>query len=340
MHRCAGRADGTDPVASAGLRVLHPGTCATVQDLGRPGFRAFGVSPGGAFDRGSLVLANALAGNPPGAATLELTLLGGTFEALGPLLVALAGAPMSAILRDPDGSERPCTVPGTIPVEPGQLLVLGGTPRGARTYLAVPGGFRTPAILGCRSVECSPVIGYHLPAMSSRGPARRLVPGALGGTEPCQGPIRFFDGPDAPTAGGDSLDGRIFRVGVQSNRVGLRLEAEEEDRPRLAPIDAGRLSAPVAPGAIQWTGHGWIILGVAGGTMGGYPHIGQVAAADLDRVGQLRPGDAVWLRRIGLAEARALEREAHRRLRAEALRICEAARDGLWVGLAESEVIG
>ena len=48
-----------------GFLVIDPGLSTTVQDAGRPGYREWGVGPGGAFDRGSAGLANALLGNPP-----------------------------------------------------------------------------------------------------------------------------------------------------------------------------------------------------------------------------------------------------------------------------------
>jgi allophanate hydrolase subunit 2 len=54
---------------------------------------------------------------------------------------------------------------------------------------------------------------------------------------------------------------------------------------------------------------------VACGTMGGYPHVAHVVAADIERVGQLRPGDRVHFGRVTLAEARAIGRESRRELR-------------------------
>ena len=46
------------------------------------------------------------------------------------------------------------------------------------------------------------------------------------------------------------------------------------------------------------------MLGVAGGTMGGYLHLAHVVSADLDRLAQLRPGDRVTFQRIDLEQAR------------------------------------
>ena len=41
------------------------------EDAGRPGRRKHGVPPGGAFDRESFALANALVQNEPGAPSIE-----------------------------------------------------------------------------------------------------------------------------------------------------------------------------------------------------------------------------------------------------------------------------
>ena len=67
------------------------------------------------------------------------------------------------------------------------------------------------------------------------------------------------------------------------------------------------LSEPVCAGSVQVTRDGQcIILGVDGQTIGGYPKIAQVISADLDAVGQLRPGEAVSFVRVALKEAEAL----------------------------------
>ena len=56
--------------------VIKPGMLTTIQDLGRWGFQSRGVPVAGPMDAWSHRLANALAGNRPDAATLEVTLLG------------------------------------------------------------------------------------------------------------------------------------------------------------------------------------------------------------------------------------------------------------------------
>jgi len=71
------------------------------------------------------------------------------------------------------------------------------------------------------------------------------------------------------------------------------------------PVPARELvSEPVCPGTIQVTRDGQcIILGVDGQTIGGYPKIAQVIAADLPRLGQFRPNDEVSFAYVSIEEA-------------------------------------
>jgi 5-oxoprolinase (ATP-hydrolysing) subunit C len=307
-----------------GLIVINPGVSATVQDRGRAGYREWGIPLGGAFDRGSAALANALLGNAPGCAVIELTLFGGTYEARIPLAVALAGASMTAAIARAGGPTCPLVVPQSVALAPGDRLILGGAAVGARTYLAVKGGWLTRPTLGSRSREESLKPGDVLDAEPGAIPVRRLAEPGWG--PPDRAPIRIIDGPDSAQANVlESWTDARFRVGRQADRMGLRLEGP--DLPVESP--PGRISTPVAPGAVQIAGGQAIILGVACGTMGGYPHVAHVIAADLDRVGQLRPGDTITFQRVTLDEARALDRAA-RKSWADRLRgLAVIARDDL-----------
>jgi antagonist of KipI len=117
---------------------------------------------------------------------------------------------------------------------------------------------------------------------------------------------RHFDVLDA--ASHAALFAAEFRVTADSNRVGFRL-----DGVRLAlaaPLEI--VSEPVAFGTLQLPPGGQpIALMAEHPTTGGYPRIGQVAAIDLPRLAQRRPGDPVHFREIGLDEAqtRYLRRE-------------------------------
>jgi allophanate hydrolase subunit 2 len=111
-------------------------------------------------------------------------------------------------------------------------------------------------------------------------------------------PLRCLAGPQA-----DWFDDRFFlhayRVTPASDRMGIRLDGVPLPMPQRELV-----SEPVAPGAIQITNDGKpIILGVDGQTIGGYPKLAHVISADLDALGQLRPGDTVRFCRISEREA-------------------------------------
>jgi biotin-dependent carboxylase-like uncharacterized protein len=309
-----------------GLLVVHPGLSTTVQDSGRTGYREWGVPPGGAFDLGAAGLANALVGNDSNRAVLELTLVGGTYEARCDLALAMAGAPMEAQVVAPDRSERVLRIPLSWTLRTGERLILGRAIDGARTYLAVRGGWQMPLRLGSRSSEERLVAGQILPAEPGSIPTRH--PAEPHWTPPTAEPFRIIDGPDATRtdSGFDPAPfwaDRCFRVGSRGDRMGLRLEGD----PVAIGSPPGRLSAPVAPGAVQVAGGQLIVLGVAGGTMGGYPHVAHVISADLDRLGQLRPGDVIGFRRVTLDEARRADEAMRQVLKALLSRVATAAQD-------------
>ena len=81
-----------------------------------------------------------------------------------------------------------------------------------------------------------------------------------------------------------------YTVSSQSNRMGLRL-----DGPRIVPVSgADIISEGHVTGAIQVTGEGQpIVMMVSRATIGGYPKIAPVIHADLDRLGQFRPGQTI-----------------------------------------------
>ncbi len=310
-----------------GLIVLDPGLSTTVQDAGRPGHREWGVPSAGAFDRGSAELSNALVGNPRNGncAVLELTLIGGVYQATCPLALALAGAPMEAKVVRPDATEQGLHVPLSWSLRPGERLVLGRAQEGARTYLAVRGGWQTRVLLGSRSSEQRLAAGEVLPAAPGSIPARH--PGETTWPPPAAEPIRILDGPDGrrAEAGFDAAFWalRQFRVGARSDRMGLRLEGD----PVAVASDPERLSSPVAPGAVQVAGGQLVVLGVACGTMGGYPHVAHVISADLDRLGQLKPGDLIRFRRVTLDDARHEDRLARQARTSFLSRIATRAQD-------------
>jgi biotin-dependent carboxylase-like uncharacterized protein len=285
--------------------VESPGILTTVQDLGRPGFGAFGVSPSGAADTIALRVGNLLAGNPPGAAALEMTLSGGRYRFEVDAIVAITGA-----ARFPHMWRA-------VEVRAGQTLDIEPSRSGARSYLCVNGGIEVERFLGSASTHLLSGLGGYRGRALKRGD--RLIIGAAR----CEGRPRAVN-PEtlarlaprtslrvthAPQSEWFTSEVRAqfvstpYRVTQEADRMGLRLEG--------APLKAQRgthmLTEGVTLGAIQVPSGGQpIILFVEQQTTGGYPKIANVISADIPSVGQLRPGDTVRFEWVSIPTARAI----------------------------------
>ncbi len=287
----------SNPAAGAFLRILAPGLFTLIVDEGRTNWRSLGVPVGGAADRWSLALGNALVGNEPDAAALEITLAGPTVEATAPLACVVFGAPF-----DISGSQPARRVGTTFTLDPGEKLAVGGTARGMRAYLCVRGGLFTPTVLASRTGWEPLAAGAEVPCQPGATAGRFLRAPFAWNAEPHR--LRALDGPQAGWFDPGPFYTQEFLVTGAVNRMGLRLQGEP-----LAVPDRELLSEPVCPGSVQVTRDGQcIILGVDGQTIGGYPKIAQVIGADLDKLGQLRPGAPVRFERVNLQEAQALHR--------------------------------
>ena len=290
------------------ISVVKPGLFTTVQDLGRYGFAHLGISPAGAADALSLRIANLLVGNDENAPALEMTLLGATLAFDEPVVLALTGASCQCKL----GSD---TAPAyqAVEIAPGSVLQCGSTTDGARCYLAVRGGFDVPVVMGSASTDVRGSFGGVEGRRLQKGDvlhvgnawktqARRL---RGRGSEILQGsrPVRVTRGAQCDWFSLDTYArflGTSYLVSEQSDRAGLRLQGEALSLRQKTQL----LSDGIPRGAIQVPQDGLpIILFVDQQTTGGYPKIANVIAADMHRIGQLRPRDQVRFAEVSIAEA-------------------------------------
>ena len=109
-----------------------------------------------------------------------------------------------------------------------------------------------------------------------------------------------------------ALASTVFAVREASDRMGLRLRG----RTLAAPAGGRLLTEGVPLGAIQVPQDGQpIIIFVEHQTTGGYPQLASVIAADLHRVGQLRPRDELRFEWVSFGEAERLLNEQETMIR-------------------------
>ncbi len=315
----------------AAIIIEKGGLLTTVQDGGRHGYRRFGMPVSGAMDLCAYNLANHLAGNSPGAALLEATLIAPEILFKDDLdserlwRIAVCGADMQPCIN---GKSIPMN--RAVEIKNGDRLTFAGLKWGCRSYIAFEGGLDVPAIMGSRSTYLRAAVGGF--------EGRPLKPGDLIplGTDfrtndhdndrinDCNNkqldfqhipdyqsgqPIKIYPGPELKRVGFEGLRTlltREFTITPQSDRMGLRLSGEpiyiknipdttNQSDCNLPSHDI--ISAGIPIGTIQLPANGQMIILTADcQPTGGYARIAFVSEADLCRIAQMKPGDKLRFR--------------------------------------------
>ncbi|MFN0116638.1 MAG: biotin-dependent carboxyltransferase family protein [Paracoccaceae bacterium] len=297
------------------LAILRAGPATSVQDAGRQGFLRYGVTPAGPMDWIAHRTANILAGNPSGGAAIEI--------GPGGLIVTAEGGPLSLGISaggfrvSRDGSALPTRAAVTL--APGSRLEIAPGRSRLWAYLSPAGGFAVAPVMGSFAthqhsgigpfgggwIASGMVLPVATPARAGAGEAGLFDP-----DPPAEGPIRFIPGPQDDYFTADALAlfaSQTYRVAARSDRMAFRLAG-----PSLAHAKGHDIvSDGIAMGAIQVPGDGLpLILMADRQPTGGYPKLGTVIRADLPRLAQTRPGEALRFAPVPVAEAVAALRAA------------------------------
>lgn len=305
---------------SVNLEVVSPGAYASLQDRGRHGHRRIGVPWSGALDARLMRVANVLAGNDEGAPVIECFDGGLQLRARGGACrVAVAGDAVIEI--EAQGERRPLPAWRSATLADGELLRIRSMARGRLAAVAIA-GIALPSSLGSASTYARAGLGgldgrplaagQAIPAGTAGGPERVLP-------EPpraSSAPIRVVPGPQAELFTDAACAGLLrddYRVSAAADRMGIRL-----DGPALAHRGEREIvSDATVPGSIQVPGNGQpIVLLADGQTAGGYPKIATVIGADLPRIANLRPGEALRFAAVDVTTGEALARAAEAETRA------------------------
>src|SRR5215469_9734660 len=137
---------------------MDGGLAVTVQDRGRPGYRKIGVPVSGALDPVYLAAANALLGNEPGAAALEVIISGPSLKVLrSEVRIALIGA-LRAKVDSERGRRFQVEPQTTVTLFPGDIIRIGKPATGI-SYVAFSGGVAAEPFLGSRSTYLRAALG-------------------------------------------------------------------------------------------------------------------------------------------------------------------------------------
>ena len=307
---------------STGLEVITPGLMTSVQDRGRFGFQALGISVSGALDPDGFDLANALAGNEAGRGALEIRMLGPTLEVTAEsVTVALAGTGAGIEVMSPE--REMISACRSVTFRKGQVFRIGAIGDSAVCYLAVHGGFDLPDVYGSQSTCMSAGFGGFHGRILEKGdclPLRKAAAESVSQRilrrppEPDSSPvIRVIAGPQDDyfsAAGIETFFGTGYTVSQAVNRMGMRLEGAAVAHEKGFNI----ASDGIVRGAIQVPGNGLpIILMADCQTTGGYPKIATVISTDMPKLGRMMPGADIRFEAVSVEEAEAVARDHHER---------------------------
>lgn len=317
------------------IEVIKSGLETSIQDWpGRFGYWNQGFPPSGPMDSWSFRLANVLVGNKPGEAALECQFIGPTLKFQKDSLIAVTGSDMQPTL---DGEK--IAMWESIAVRAGQTLVLSFAKNGARSYIAVSGGFATEISLGSRSTFHKAGVGGvegHAIAEKQILPVGEAKKTESGGTikeehKPVFSSDKHWNievvlGPNddwVDDEGHKRFLSSDWRLSGKSDRTGFRLDGPEwtftkkahDKLPEHGSEPSNIIDQGYPCGAINLAGQTPIILVNDGPSMGGFINPYTVPQCAFWKLGQSKPGDIYRFNIISVTEA---QKKAH-----ELIEICK-----------------
>lgn len=297
------------------LAITRAGPLTTVQDRGRFGHLRHGISASGPMDAGAYGLAGTLAGADYGG--IEITMAGMALKLQsGRCRVGLAGG--SFVARH---NGNIVDWPGAIVLEAGDELAVTPGAAGNYGYLRFDTALVLPAVMGSIATSSRARLGGLDGRPLQVGDVLELADGIGAALQSAQGDvvippqsdpgaIRFVWGLHADAFAAPIRQAFVetpFAVSRRFDRMGVRLD---DDAGVFADASILTLvSDAIVPGDIQILGDGTpIVLMRDHQPTGGYPRIGTIISADLDRFAQIRAGARIAFSPVSVDHARQILR--------------------------------
>jgi biotin-dependent carboxylase-like uncharacterized protein len=274
------------------ILILAEGMHSSIQDLGRKGYRSFGVPISGAMDKYSAILANKLLNNEENLPVLEMTMIGPKIMFEDHSLMVLTGADLS-----PELNGSPIKMNHVYEVKTSDVLSFGSLISGVRSYLGVKGGFLTEHKLNSYSFYQ----GVTSQERVQKGDRLRIASHDIN-LEMTSSKIKVksshFDVSKLEVTKGpeynrltkkhrELLFSKRFKIGGMNNRMGYQLK---NTFPRLK--DAEIITSTTIPGTVQLTPSGTLIILMRDcPTTGGYPRILQLTDIAINQLAQKKEND-------------------------------------------------
>lgn len=291
----------------SGFTVISPGVLSLLQDSGRFGQSALGLTTGGPMDAASAQWANRLLNNPSDAALIECSVGGLQLSAQGDSYIAVTGATLPLSINS-----KAAALWTVHRVQEGDSIELGMVTKGLRAYLAVAGGFKVNAQFGSVATVLREAIGglngnkLQAGDVLPAAPVSRLALQQLPPQYQMQFnkvlTLRLIEGYQAEQFSATERQRfylNSYKVTPQADRMGYKLSGSA-----LKSQQTQLLSEGICYGAVQIPPDGQpIVLLNDRQTLGGYPKIGSVLSLDCALLAQAGAGTEVYFTPINIEQA-------------------------------------
>ncbi|MDH5365908.1 MAG: biotin-dependent carboxyltransferase family protein [Cyclobacteriaceae bacterium] len=268
------------------IRILKKGLHTSIQDLGRKGYRNYGIPISGAMDSNSAILSNIILGNKEVDAVMEITFQGPEIQFLSATRIAITGA-----IYSPTKNKKPLEMNKSISIQKGDIINFGAPKSGVRSYLAISGGFQTELVYGSRSyyegvtkkgiIENKDEIPFNssFKVGLSQYDVHKLCYSSISNSQT----LKVDKGPEFELLNKNQqhdLLSNTFSLGI-NNRMAYQIQ-------ELIPNQLKSIiSSAVLPGTVQLTPSGKMILLMRDcQTTGGYPRILQLTEQSINFLAQ------------------------------------------------------
>jgi biotin-dependent carboxylase-like uncharacterized protein len=293
------------------FEILRPGINTTIQDSGRNHMYHLGISVSGAIDQRNYKLSNKLVNNDLNDAVIEFAYQGPLLKLKnGKINFSITGDVLFKIIRQNLKIEDGVCYKNYI-LEDEDQVDITSTKNTAYGYLSVNGGFELEKIWKSYSTNTKANIGSNNGKKYSikdkifikKSNLQISKEIKINYNDLSDNIIRVIKGTNFNYFSNEAQNNffnKEFLVTKLADRMGIRLSGHNLKNN----VNTNIKSEGLVRGTIQVPADGNPIIMLSDhGTIGGYPKIGVVISADLDRVGQLTPGSAINFKEVSLEEA-------------------------------------
>ena len=294
------------------FEILRGGINTTFQDAGRRNLNHIGIPSSGAMDTRNFQLSNSILGNKINNPVIEFAYQGPLIKFHGDKInFVIAGDVIFKIIKGKNEITGICYE--TYSIEDGDIIDIISTNKSVYGYLAISGDFDLKLQWGSCSINTKANIGsnngkkiisgqnFNILNIHSNQLKRKLnfVNTKIEKIRVIRGTnFNYFS-----DKGVKSFFNDYFFVSKLSDRMGMRLEGPKIENV----VETNIRSEGLVKGVIQVPADGNPIIMLSDhGTIGGYPKIGVVISADIDKLVQLSPGSKIKFQEIELEDAETL----------------------------------